>query len=212
MAEEQPPTTNHGPRTTDHGPRTTDQEQSTKGNRGLLTAVVLAAVLLVGWWLFSRGGRAEPVDLIAAFGTAEKRPDASVFSVGEIALNGESKPSVAVAPAAGTRLTYRIRVPDDAWFSVSLGLKPEAWEQEGDGVLFMVGISDGRAYDELFTQHVNPYGDATNRRWIPVYVDISAYGGEEVDLILNTRSGPPAQEGDTRHDLGVWGAPEVVVR
>jgi hypothetical protein len=183
-----------------------------KGNRGVLTAVVLAAVLLVGWWLFRRGASAEPVDLIARFDTAGKAPDATLFTVGDIALNGESKRSIAVAPTVGTRLTYRIRVPDDAWFFVSLGLKPEAWEQEGDGVLFMVGISDGRAYDELFTQHVNPFGDPTNRRWIPVYVDISAYGGEEVDLILNTRVGPPGAAADERNVLAVWGAPEIVVR
>ena len=183
-----------------------------KANRGVLTAVVLAAVLLIGWWLFKRGASAEPVDLIATFDTAEKRPDATVFTVGDIALNGESKRSIAVAPAVGTRLTYRIRVPDDAWFFVSLGLKPEAWEQEGNGVLFMVGISDGRTYDELFTQHVNPYGDPTTRRWIPVYVDISAYAGEEVDLILNTRAGPPDAASDERNDLGIWGAPGIVVR
>lgn len=183
-----------------------------KGNRGVLTAVVLIGVLVAGWWLFRRGGYTEPIDLIAAFDTAEKRPDASAFTVGEIALNGQSMRSIAAAPILGTRLTYRIRVPDDGWFFVSLGLKPEAWEQEGNGVLFMVGISDGRAYDELFTQHVNPYGDPSSRRWIPVYVDISGYGGEEVDLVLNTRAGPPDDPGDERNDLAVWGAPQIVVR
>ena len=35
-------------------------------------------------------------------------------------------------------------------------MKPEAWEKEGDGVLFLVGVSDGRAFEELFTQHVEP--------------------------------------------------------
>lgn len=182
-----------------------------EGNRTVLAAVVLAVVLILGWWLFSRGG-AEPVDLIEQFEAAEKRPDPSVFSIGDVALNGEAKRAITVAPGPGSRLTWRIRVPDDGWFFVSLGLKPEAWEQEGDGVNFMVGISDGRIYDELLVQHVNPYGDPTNRRWIPVYVDISAYGGEDVELILNTRSGPAGSEGDTRHDYAVWGAPEIVVR
>lgn len=188
------------------------QEQSINRNRVVLTVVVLIGVLIAGWWLFRRSGGEQRIDLIASFDTAEKRPDASALTLEEVALNGESKRSIVTSPVPGTRLTYRIRVPDDGWFFVSLGLKPEAWEQEGDGVLFMVGISDGRAYDELFTQHVNPYGDSTNRRWIPVWVDISAYGGEEVDLILNTRSGPPRQEGDLRNDYGVWGAPQIVVR
>ena len=183
-----------------------------KGNRVVLTAVVLAAVLLLGWWLFRRDGGVQRIDLVARFDTAQKQPDPSLFALQEVALNGESKRSIAISPAPGTRVTYRIRVPDDGWFFVSLGLKPEAWEQEGDGVNFMVGISDGRTYDELLAQHVDPYNDSTNRRWIPVYVDISAYGGEEVDLILNTRSGPESKEGDTRNDHAVWGAPEIVVR
>ena len=183
-----------------------------KGNRAVLTAVVLAVVLIAGWWLISRGGSGERIDLIAQFDAAEKRPEASAFSVVDAALNGESKRAIFVAPSAGTRITYKIRVPDDGWFYVSLGMKPEAWEQEGDGVFFMVGISDGRAYDTLFTQHVNAFGDPTNRRWIPVWVDISAYGGEEVELILNTRSGPSNKEGDLRNDLALWGSPEIVVR
>jgi hypothetical protein len=187
-------------------------QQPITRQRAILTVVVLAAVLIAGWWLFRRGGGEERVDLVASFDRAEKRPDASALTLEDVALNAETKRSIVAKPLAGTRLTYRIRVPDNGWFFVSLGLKPEAWEQEGDGVLFMVGISDGTAYDELFTQHVNPFGDPTNRRWIPVWVDISAYGGEEVDLILNTRSGPPRQEGDLRNDLAVWGDPQIVVR
>ena len=178
----------------------------------MFAAVAVAAVLIVLWWLFTRGGTAERLDLIAAYETARKQPEPSVFTIGDVTLNGESKRSVSTAAVPGTRLTYTIQVPEDGWFFVSLGLKPEAWEQDGDGVNFTVGISDGRSYDELMSHHVNPYGDPTNRRWIPVYVDISAYGGEQVDLILNTRSGPPGKEGDVRNDLAVWGAPEVLVR
>ncbi len=43
-------------------------------------------------------------------------------------------------------------------------------------------------------------------------VDLSAYAGEEVDLIFNTYAQPPGQRGDIRNDLAVWGAPEIVVR
>jgi hypothetical protein len=188
------------------------QQQPITRNRVILTLVVLAGVLIAGWWLFRRGGGEQRIDLVASFDTAEKRPDASALALEDVELAGISKRAIVAQPLPGTRLIYRIRVPDNGWFSVSLGLKPEAWEKEGDGVLFMVGISDGNAYDELFTQHVNPYGDPTNRRWIPVWVDISTYGGEEVELILNTRSGPPRQEGDLRNDLAVWGDPQIVVR
>jgi hypothetical protein len=205
MPDDAQPTADGRSQVTESGDRTT-------GHRVALTAVVLAAVLILGWWLFTRGRGEERIDLIASFDTAQKRPDASVFTLAEVTLKGETKRSIAVEPALGTRLTYRIRVPDDGWLHVALGVKEEAWQKQGDGVTFMVGISDGRAFDELFTQHVNPFGDSTNRRWIPVYVDISAYGGEEVDLIMNTLAAPPRQDGTIDNDYAVWGAPEIVVR
>ena len=103
-------------------------------------------------------------------------------------------------------------MPDDGWLSVNVGLKPEAWTQEGDGVLFFVGVSDGRAFEQLFSQHVHPFANAGDRKWIPVMVDLSAYAGEDVDLIFNTRSGPAKKEGDVRADLALWGQPEIVQR
>jgi hypothetical protein len=181
-------------------------------NRAVLTAVVVVAVLIAGWWLFGRRGGAERIDFISSFDTVRKQPDGGLFTVSEVALNNEPKRAISVAPAAGTRLTWNVRVPDDGWLWVSLGLDPKVWEQEGDGVVFMVGVSDGRAFDLLFTQHVNPFENPTDRRWIDVKVDVSAYGGEEVDVIFNTRASPDGEEGDLRNDRAVWGAPEIVVR
>jgi hypothetical protein len=183
-----------------------------KGNRAVLTAAVIAGVLIAGWWLFGRGRSAEALNLLDSFEAAEKRPDPSVFSVEEVSLEGDSKQAIAISPTAGTRLIWKVRLPDDGWLRVWVGLKPEAWEQEGNGVLFMVGVSDGRAFDQLFTQHVDPYANASDRRWIHVMADLSAYGGEEVDLIFNTYASPEKQETDTRNDLALWGAPEIVIR
>jgi hypothetical protein len=183
-----------------------------KGNRAVLTVVIILAVVVTGWWLFSRGRSGGSVDLLAQLDAAQKRPEPGLFSTSDVTLNGETHRAIAVAPAAGTRLVFRVRVPDDGWLRVSLGLKPEAWAQEGDGVKFMVGISDGRAFDQLFTQHVNPFGNAADRRWIPVMVDVSQYAGEEVELMLNTFASPEGRVGDLRNDLAVWGAPEIIVR
>jgi hypothetical protein len=183
-----------------------------KGNRAVLTAIVVVAVLVVAWWLFRRSGPAGAVPLIDRFAETKKQPDnAELYSVVDATLNGDTKRAIAVAPSMGTRLTWRVAIPDDGWLSVNVGLKPEAWTQEGDGVLFYVGVSDGRAYEQLFTQHVHPFANAGDRKWIPVMVDLSAYAGEEVDLIFNTRSGQP-EKGDTRADLALWGQPEILQR
>ena len=83
----------------------------------------------------------------------------------------------------GSRLVFKTRIPDDGWLRVSVALKQEAWTQEGDGVRFLALVSDGRSSDELFIQDVNPFANPTDRKWIPVMVDLSAYAGEEVDVI-----------------------------
>jgi hypothetical protein len=183
-----------------------------KGNRSLLIAIGVVVVLILGWWLLRRGGHGGAIDLLTRFETAEKRPNPGVFAIEDVTLNGDKKRSIAITPSVGTRLIFKTRIPDDGWLRVNMGLKPEAWTQEGDGVRFMVLVSDGRASDELFVQDVNPYGNPADRKWIPVMVDLSAYAGEQVDLIFNTYAGPPRNAQDVRNDLAVWGAPEIVVR
>jgi hypothetical protein len=183
-----------------------------KGNRSLFIAIGVVALLVLGWWLFRRGAHGGAIDLMTRFDAAEKRPSPDLFKIEDITINGETKKAISVAPSAGTRLKFRVRIPDDGWLRVHLGLKPEAWQQEGDGVRFMVLVSDGRASDELFTQDVNPFGNQTDRKWIPVMVDVSQYAGEEVEVIFNTYASPPRKQGDLRNDLAVWGAPEIVVR
>jgi hypothetical protein len=177
-----------------------------KSSRAVLTAVVILIVAAAGWFVFRRGG-AERIDLLAQYEQAQK---GAGFSLVDATLAGETKKAIA-APANG-RIIFRVRVPDDGWLKVSLGVKPEAWDKEGNGVYFFAGVSDGRAFEELFNQTVNPFANASERRWIPVTVDLSAYAGEEMDIILNTRASGPNGPPDDRGDLPLWGVPEVVRR
>jgi hypothetical protein len=175
-----------------------------KSNRAVLTALVLVIVLVAGWWLFHRGSAAK-VDLLAAFDQATKA--GGEFTVSDATLAGETKPAIAAPPNG--RITFHVTVPDDGWLRVSLGMKPESWEQDGNGVLFFAGVSDGRSFEKLFEQTLDPHANTSERRWIPVAVDLSAYAGEEVDVILNTRAGTGAGATDTRNDLPLWGAPVI---
>jgi hypothetical protein len=184
-----------------------------QGNRAVLAAAAVAVVLVGGWLLLRRGGEAATIRLIDRFAETRKQPDdPNLFSLVDAALNGESRRAIAIAPAAGTRLTWRVTVPNDGWLSVAVGLKPEAWTQEGDGVLFFVGVSGGGQFEMLFTQHVDPFTNPGDRKWIPVMVDLANYAGDEVELIFNTRSGKAGAAGDTRADLALWGQPEIVQR
>jgi hypothetical protein len=178
-----------------------------KTNRAVLTAVVIVVVAVAGWWLFRRGN-AERVDLMAMYDQAKKVGGS--FSVADATLAGETKKAI-VAPANG-RVIFHVRVPDDGWLKVSLGMKPEAWTVEGNGVYFYAGVSDGKSFEQLFNQTLNPFANASERRWVPVTVDLSAYAGEDVDLILNTVASGPGGPPDDRGDMPLWGAPEVVRR
>lgn len=181
-----------------------------KGNRAALAAVVLIVLVAFGWWLFKRGSRGESIDLLVRFAEAEKKPSSGTFEVIEAELNGEKKRAIFTTPSS--RIIFRVRVPDDGWLKVSVGMKPESWDKEGDGVLFHVGVSDGRAFDKLFSQHLNPFVNAGDRRWVPSYVDLSAYAGEDVEIVFNTNTSLPGKGDDPRNDTALWGAPEIVIR
>ena len=175
-----------------------------KSNRAVLTAVVLLVVIAAGLWLFHRGSAAK-VDLLTTFQQAKKQ--GGEFTLTDATLGGESKQAIAAPPNG--RITFHVRIPDDGWLRVSLGMKPESWDKEGNGVLFFAGVSDGRSFEKLFEQVLNPHANASERRWIPVAVDLSAYAGEEMDVILNTRASAAGQAMGDRNDLPLWGAPAI---
>jgi hypothetical protein len=181
-----------------------------KGNRAVLTAVVVLVLLVAGWWIFKRGNRGPSIDLLSTFAAAQKQPAAGVAEIVEADLNGDRKRAIFTVPP--TRLTWKLKVPDDGWLKVDLGMKPEAWDKEGNGVWYYVGVSDGRAYEELFSQHLDPFSNKSDRRWVSVFVDLSAYAGEEVGIVFNSRTSAERTPDDPRNDMALWGSPEIVIR
>ena len=181
-----------------------------KGNRAVVTAVVVVVLIGAGWWLFGRGGRSDAVNLLEQFPQATKAPGEAKFEIVDANLAGETHK--AISAAAPTRITYKVRVPDDAWLRVWVGMKPESWTVENDGTYFLVGLSDGKTFEQLFTQHVHPFANQGDRKWIPVYVDLSAYAGEEMQLIFNTRSGVEGKSSNYANLMPLWGEPELVIR
>jgi len=181
----------------------------------MLIAVVVVAGLIA--WGSRRGpGRDEPiaVDLIQLLPQADRRsgpvpPDLAIKAV-TVTIAGESKPCILEQPHS--RITYRLTPPPSAWFTASIAVDPSVWNQGGDGVLFRLGIADGKGgYDELLNQHVNPAAYRSDRRWIPTAIDLSAWAGREIHLVLSTNASAPGDGEDLRNDLALWGAPALVV-
>jgi hypothetical protein len=181
-----------------------------KGNRAVITAIVVLVLIASGWWLFGRRGAGQTVDLIERFPQAIKAPAGGTFEVVDASLNGETKK--AIFTQAPTRITWRVKIPDDAWLRVDVGMKPEVWEVEGEGAYFFVMVSDGRNAEQLFSQHVHPFVNKADRKWMPAFVDLSAYAGEEVDVIFNLRAGRDGRSQNFTNVLGLWGAPAIVIR
>ncbi len=147
-----------------------------KGNRAVIPPSSVVAVLIVGWWLFRRGGETGAVDLLTQFDTAERRPQPGD-------LHGRRRHAQRRDEAGHPRSPVG-REPHDlqdarARRRVAEGVAGhEAGGVDAGGrrrATSWCGVSDGRAFDELFTQDVNPFANQADRRWIPVMVDLSAY-------------------------------------
>jgi hypothetical protein len=180
-----------------------------KSNVKVLIAVAALVVIAIGWWLFNRrSGPANLIDLVEQFPKAEHKsnsqPLEAAFQVGNTTIDGQAKRTIQAKPYA--RIIYTMIVPPDAWLEVNFGMRPDSWQQPGDGAQFRVGVSEGKTYEELLRQYVNPKrGD---RRWFSARLDLSAYEGRQVKLIFNTDPGPNGSH-DSTNDFAVWGEPHV---
>lgn len=172
--------------------------------RATLPAAAVVTLLAVA----CGGGVENETSLVSMLGEAGKRTnveDQPQFVVEPVTIDGTTRQSILARPHS--RLIYKITVPPDAWFETAFAMKPDTWDQPGDGAQFRVGVSDGRIYDELLRQYVNPKrGD---RRWFTARLDLSAYEGRQVEVILNTDPGPPGAANDATNDLAVWGEPRI---
>ena len=172
------------------------------------TLGVVVACVAVGFWFWnSRTPITNEISLVGLLAGAEKRTNvegAGQFVTESVTIDGVTKQAIVAKPHS--RLIYTVTVPPDAWLDISFAMKPESWDQPGDGAQFRAGVSDGRMYEEFLRQYVNPKkGD---RRWFSVRHDLSAYEGRQVKLIFNTDPGPPEGR-DNANDLAVWAEPRV---
>jgi hypothetical protein len=178
-------------------------------NRLVLIVGVVAVVALGAWWYVRSGRENVAVDLIQQLPGAKVASSGDPVTTGEVTINNETKRAITIKNVAGTRVTWKVTVPDNGTLLTSLGMTEQGWTMPGDGVLFSVGVSDGKNYDELLSLMMNPFANAGDRKWNDISIDLSQYAGETVDVIFNTRSGP---KDDRNGDFPVWGEPRVVVK
>ena len=126
-----------------------------------------------------------------------RRPNPEVFSTRDVSIDGISMP--AIAASGPSRIAWDITLPRGAWVEAHVGV-PEPGLAPGGDVLFRIGTSTGKLFEDLVTQVVRPTASPGANEWTFVAADLSHLSGRTISLIFNT-GGP-----------GVWGAPRVVVR
>jgi len=172
-----------------------------------VAGIVLVAAAVV-WFVRGDVAGGESIALLDRIDDAEKRTNVQSpeqFSVSEVTIGDETRRALLALPHS--RLIWPVTVLADGWLEVAFAIAPDAWEgaEEADGVQFRVGVSDGRIYDELLRQLVDPTRD---RRWFTVRLDLSAYEGRTVNVVFNTDPGPPGST-NTRNDRALWGEPRI---
>jgi hypothetical protein len=179
----------------------------------------VAIAMAAGTTLACDGRKSEvpATDLITGFREADRRPPGSTFGVTDISIAGEAHR--AISTESISRITWQLSIPDRAVLKTSLALKPEAWTREGNAVLFRVGIAEGRTYEQLMTRLVDPFQSSEDRRWIPVTIDLAAYGGFKWSVFYQPRrltwrlifSTNPGTPGTATPGVGValWGEPMI---
>lgn len=182
--------------------------------RWIVVGLVVVAIVAAGVLFMRRGGSAPAViDLVQTFDSAVKAPGGAgpdVFTVKDETIAGDTRR--AILSRAPSRITWKVTLPNDAWLRTAIAIDESAWDKDGDGVQFRIGISDNGRYDQLLTQHLDPRNSRSDRRWVPVLLDLSAYGGRTVSIIFNTDASLPFKPFDNRNDFSYWGAPAIVLR
>ncbi len=105
---------------------------------------------------------------------------------------------------APNQVIYTLTVPENGLLRFSIALSPEVWTPEkGDGVNFKVFIQEKGAAEGqfVFIRYINPKANPNDRRWRNYAVDLSAWGGKEVNLSLIAEAGPT---GDYGFDWAGW--------
>jgi hypothetical protein len=175
-------------------------------------AALVVVVAVVAFWVLRRGGGPPAVDLISLLPEAQKvshwnEPGDAPFTVKEVVLAGERHNAV-FAPAF-SRIRWKVQVPRRGILQVYYGLREDAWTGEGDGVVFSIGVSDGRTFEEYVRETVSPKDRDSDRRWLSATIDLAPYEGQVVELNFNTYSGPRGHDTDKRNDFALWGDPRV---
>ena len=124
--------------------------------------------------------RVAVIDLLRQAQSAEKRPLQGTFELVDHQCGAESHASLAVP--ATSRVIWSIKLPDRAVLATEVAVEGPP----GASVVFRVGVSDDRIYEQIDMRTVA--ADACENGWTPVTIDLGRYSGWKFSLFYRPRN------------------------
>lgn len=162
--------------------------------------------------LDDQSGQYADLILLSGSPAAQKSPpddpaqQISIIQPYRFTIGDDTRPVLTMQPPAA--ITYTLQLPQHAVLKTALALNPQVWQPDkGDGVIFVVDACVEDGCRELLRQEIDPKQRVADRRWHDVALDLRAWGGQTVQLVLRTLPGPA---GDGNYDWAGWGAPVIV--
>lgn len=178
--------------------------------RSLAFAAGLAIILGLFLWLLRPDllPQRSYYDLIENRHVTERLVDPALMKLERWNILSEERQVLFVHPSSSgsTTLVYPIKIEPRTALRARLAIAPQAWEQEGDGVVYSIFVEDEAGIHLVYSQYVDPKHQEADRRWLPIEVDLKDFSGKLVRLILEVNSGPA---GDQRFDWAGWGEPRL---
>lgn len=119
--------------------------------------------------------------------------------------NGDEREVLFTHPT--TAISFPLQLPSEpVIFHAKIGLDPQSRSWGGDGVTFIVSLSQtsGQAV-EIFRQHL--HNDEISYGWHDIQLPLTDYAGQSITLTLTTEAGPA---GNATGDWAGWGTPRIM--
>ena len=124
-----------------------------------------------------------------------------------IAIGAQYREALFLHPTASVR--YRLRIPRRAIFRGFVGLIPEVWGENPDGVLFSLRLRDTRGRSFERTVLVHPTRFEVHRRWNEFLQKLGPWAGQETEIDLSTSL---PENGADNAAWAYWGQPAILQR
>jgi tetratricopeptide (TPR) repeat protein/4-amino-4-deoxy-L-arabinose transferase-like glycosyltransferase len=127
----------------------------------------------------------------------------------ELTIAYETRPILFQHPTS--QVVYNLALPQQPTLKFGLGMDPQVWgADKGDGVEYNVYVRQAQEPYRLvrvFNRYLDPKNNPADRRWFDERLDLSRFGGQQVDIIFEALPGPAD---DYAFDWGGWSMPVII--